>query len=122
MEFIGSRFSNHATPRNGLTKIMSYSQSKPHALYHQVPSRRPGALLATAVTRVRLPSHSHAAIRMPAIATTPEVISSVRTRPCSSSVVSGSTPCNGGTIIAPTKIDSTSSTSSGMWWVIPFPA
>ena len=41
IEFSGSRFSNRAIPVNGLTNTLSYSQSKPHALYHQYPADGP---------------------------------------------------------------------------------
>ncbi len=51
------------------------------------PADGPGALLAIDVTSVRLPSHSHAANQDAGNATTPEVICSVMTRPCASSVV-----------------------------------
>ncbi|STF38157.1 Uncharacterised protein [Escherichia coli] len=108
-----SRFSNQAIPRNGLTNTLSYSQSKPQALYHQVPSRRPGALVGDGGHQSTFTSHSQAASRMPTTATYAEVISRVNMLPCASSVVCGSTPCSGGTISAPTKVERISSTISG---------
>ncbi len=70
----GSRFSSRDT-EEWLDEYFVVQPVKALCIIPPVPSRRPGALLAIDVTSVRLPSHSHAAIRMPAIATTPEVIS-----------------------------------------------
>ena len=122
IEFSGSRFSNQAIPRNGLTNTLSYSQSKPQALYHQVPSRRPGALLAMESPEYVYP----ATARQPADADHRDhARGNFRVNmllPCASSVVCGSTPCSGGTISGQRRWKGSAAQSAAGYELPPFTA